>query len=72
MIIITILLGLLMFSLGFGVSQTTVVADVREHTTRIESNEKDIDRLLGMMSELIKQNVVLIAHLESQDARDFK
>ena len=65
-ILISILVGLLMFSLGFGASQLTMAGDVRENTTNIRNIDSKFEKIIGLMEKQIEQNNILIAKLEVQ------
>ena len=68
-IVITVIVGLMMFSLGFGSSQLAVSKDVTRNNARLESLEKttielkeadrelksDLRELMANMQELIKK-----------------
>ena len=65
-VLISILVGLLMFSLGFGASQITMAGDVRENTTNIRNIDSKFEKIIGLMEKQIEQNNILIAKLEVQ------
>lgn len=52
-VIITVLVALLMFSMGFGVSQLTIASDVVRNTTRLDVIEKNVDKLVISLDKLI-------------------
>jgi len=71
--IIKVLLALCMFSIGWGVSQLTVAADVATlnttvvvNTRSIEANGQQIEKLVNLMEELIEQNRELLAYLQAE------
>jgi len=73
----TIVVGLMMFSLGFGASQLTIAGDVSRHDVEIKNLrmefrderdrvEKQISELVGLMKETVQQNRELIAALRAE------
>ena len=65
-IIISILVGVMMFSLGFGFSQMTFAGDLRETMARVDNAEKKFDRILSLLERIVEQNTVVIAHLDGE------
>ena len=54
-VIITILVALLMFSMGFGASQLTMASDVVRNTTRLDNIEKSVEKLVISLDKLIEK-----------------
>lgn len=78
--LLTLVVGLMMFSLGFGASQLTIAGDVNRHDVEIKNMwtefrderdrvEKQISELVGLMTETVQQNRELLAVLRAEQRR---
>lgn len=62
-----ILISCFSASMGFGLSQLTVIGEVKQHSTEIKNLLKDTGELRNDFREMIKQNQEFIQLLRTQN-----